>query len=194
MSYARNRIDCGVQNNNIQDGFNNAFYARNMELSAKLRSNSTCQGHGGGPTVMCSEYTYGAPRKTIQEMGLVEAHRSHLSSACAPSELNEMVDTFDNPINLTPEQRNALHKGVGMFNYATRSFTDNSSILESQVLGARLLALPSRWGNASRGYNNGIIGVNTPSRMVALSKSNAKYKATKNSSVSSGSYGSYGVS
>ena len=108
--------DCGIQNQ-VDNGFNNAYFAYQTDLASKLRASSVCQGSGSGPGVMCSAYTHGAPRKTVADIGdPVLLHRSYLSSACPPNQLNtEIPDTLDQPVSYTPEQMATMNKGIGLF-------------------------------------------------------------------------------
>lgn len=185
--------DCGIQNQ-VDNGFNNAYYAYQTDLATKLRSTSTCLGSGPGPTVSCSTYTQGNPRKTAAEIGdPVLLHRSYISSACPPNKHTAAnVDTLDTPLSYTPEQMAAMNKGVGLFGYQTRSFSTASQLTEYDV-SPYYLALPNRWAEGYQGYTQGIPGTNTPSRMVALCNANAKYREYANCGPSANSYGSYGT-
>lgn len=189
-----NRGDCGIQDQG-SNGFNNAYFAYQTDLASKLRSNSTCLGSASGPGVSCSQYTQGAPRKTVAEIGdPVLLHRSYLSSACSPNDLNtQMEDTLNQPLQYTPEQMTSMNKGIGLFGYQTRSFATASQLTEYDM-SAYNLAIPNMWpANQYQGYNQGIPGTNTPSRMIAMCDSNARFRKFKNVGINAASYGSYGM-
>lgn len=193
MSYS---TPCVRQNCTIDktlEDVNHGQFQYRTNIAANLRGNATCNGSGPGAGVLCSMYTQGPARRTVAgEPGMnVLFHRSDISSACAPSDITEFPDTLDEPVYTTPEQRLFLNKGFGLNSYRTRSFMDNSQLLESNIV-AQYMDKPNRVGRGFQGWFP-IEGMNQQTRTLGLCEENARFRIYKNTGPSARSYGSYGV-
>ena len=187
-------IDCTLKKT---PGFDSGIYAYQTNLAASLNPNAGCCGDASGPGMLCS--FYGADRRPISAgpntlNNTVMYHRSALSAACAPATVVRFEETWDRPANLTPEQAAVLNKGAILSPLHTRSFENNSLLIESQGGYQYHQRADNRRGDESWKGFRAVPGMLTSTRDQAACAQQARFLATANEGPSAKSYGNYGVS